>query len=113
MNEDRLLIITRIKKSYEYINKSLISFPHKYNNLRNNIENNLFEMLELCYMANYGLDKNNNQLKCLSKLAMLDYYLKLSFKEEIISKKKFESISKHLNEINAMIKKWNEIDEKS
>lgn len=111
MNEDKLLIISRLKKSYEYINKSLENFPHKYINLKNNIENTLFEMLELCYRANYNLDKNNNQIMCMAKLAMLDYYLKLSYKKEIISKKKFESIAKHLNEIHAMIKKWNKIDE--
>lgn len=113
MNEDKLMIITRIKKSYEYINKNLENFPHKYINLKNNIENTLFEMLELCYRANYNLEKNNNQLMCLAKLSMLDYYLKLSYKEEIISKKKFESIAKHLREIQAMIIKWKDIDETS
>ena len=30
MDEDRLLIITRIKKTYEYILKSLLNYPHKY-----------------------------------------------------------------------------------
>ena len=43
---------------------------------------------------------------------MVDYYLKLSYKEEIISKKKYESISKHLLEINLMIRSWMEKNEK-
>lgn len=113
MNEDRLLIISRIKKTYEYIDKNLENFPHKYINLKNKIENTLFEMLELCYYANYNLDKNNNQLMCLAKLSMVDYYLKLSYKNELISKKKYISIAKLLSEIHAMIRKWNEINETS
>ena len=30
MEEDRLLIITKLKKTYEYILKSLENYPHKY-----------------------------------------------------------------------------------
>jgi hypothetical protein len=44
---------------------------------------------------------------------MLDYYLKLSYKEQIISKKKYESISKHLLEIKLMLRSWIESNEKS
>ena len=42
-----------------------------------------------------------------------NYYLKLSYKEQIISKKKYESISKHLLEIKLMLKSWIESNEKS
>lgn len=69
-------------------------------------------MIELCYVANNGYDKEKNKVVCLSKLSMVDYYLKLSYKEKIISKKKYESISKHLLEINLMIRSWME-NEKS
>ena len=57
--------------------------------------------------------KEKNQIICLSKLSMLDYYLKLSYKEQIISKKKYESISKHLLEIKLMLRSWIESNEKS
>lgn len=113
MNEDKLLIITKIKKTYEYINKSLDNYPHKYINIKNHIEDTLFSMLEICYQANYNLDKHNNQLLCLSELSMLDYFIKISYKNDLISKKKFESISKHLLEIHKMIRKWNTLDEES
>lgn len=113
MEEDKLLIITKLKKIYEYILKSLINYPHKYIELRNNIDKTITEMIELCYIANNGLDKEKNQILCLSKLSMVDYYLKLSYKNEIISKKKYESISKHLLEINLMLKGWIKSNEKS
>jgi len=111
MEEDRLLIITKLKKTYEYILKTLENFPQKYLELKHNIDKEILEMLELCYIANNGYDRNKNQIICLSKLSMTDYYLKLSYKEKIISKKKYESISKHLLEIKLMLKSWIESNE--
>ena len=113
MEEDKLLIITRLKKTYEYILKSLENYPHKYIELRKNIDRTLFEMMELCYVANNGYEKEKNQILCLSKLSMVDYYLKLSYKNKIISKKKYESISKHLLEIKLMLKGWMKSNEES
>lgn len=113
MEEDKLLIITKLKKTYEYILKSLENYPHKYLELKKHIDDTILEMIELCYIANYGFDKEKNQIICLSKVSMVDYYLKLSYKNEIISKKKYESISKHLLEIKIMLKSWIKSNEKS
>ena len=113
MNEDKLLIISKLKKTYEYTLKSLVNYPHKFLELKQNINRTMLEMIELCYIANNGYDREKNQVICLSKLSMVDYYLKLSYKEEIISKKKYESISKHLLEINLMIRSWIESNEKN
>lgn len=113
MEEDKLLIISRLKKTYEYVLKSLDNYPHKYIELKNKIDKTLLEMIELCYIANNGCDAEKNKLLVLSKLSMVDYYLKLSFKKKIISKKKYESIAKHLLEIKLMLKSWIEIDEKT
>lgn len=111
--EDKLLIITKLKRTYEYIFKSLENYPHHYLELKHHIDNTLLEMIELCYIANNGYDKEKNKIICLSKLSMVDYYLKLSYKNEVISKKKYESISKHLLEIELMLKGWMKIDEES
>lgn len=113
MEEDKLLIITRLKKTYEYILKSLENYPHKYIELKRNIDRTLVDMIELCYIANNGYEKEKNQILCLSKLSMADYYLKLSYKNKIISKKKYESISKHLLEIKLMLKGWIKANEES
>ena len=113
MEEDRLLIITRLKKTYEYILKSLENYPHRYLELKQHIDNTILEMIELCYIANNGYEKEKNKIICLSKLSMVDYYLKLSCKKEIISKKKYESISKHLLEIKLMLISWIKSNEKS
>lgn len=101
--EDKLLIITKLKKTYEYVLKSLENYPHRYLELKQHINNTLLQMIELCYIANYGYEREKNKIACLSKLSMVDYYLKLSLKNEIISKKKYESIAKHLLEIQLII----------
>ena len=113
MDEDRLLIITRLKKTYEYMLKLLVNYPHKYLELKNHIDRTMLDIIELCYIANNGYDKEKNQIICLSKLSMIDYYLKLSYKQETISKKKYESIAKHLLEIKLMLKSWMKLDEES
>ena len=103
---DRLLIITKLKKTIEYIDKILDNYPHKYIELKQRLINSLFDMLEHAYLANNSINKYNNQNICIAKLEMIDYYLKLSYKKDIISKKKFESISKHLIEIKNMLFSW-------
>ena len=113
MDEDKLLIITRLKKTYEYILKSLVNYPHKHLELKNHIDRTMLEIIELCYIANNGHDKEKNKIKALSKLSMVDYYLKLSYKQEVISKKKYEGIAKHLLEIKLMLKSWIKIDEEN
>ena len=113
MEEDKLLIITKLKKTYEYILKSLENYPHKYLELKQHIDRTMLDMIELCYISNNGYDKEKNKIISLSKLSMVDYYLKLSYKQEVISKKKYESISKHLLEIKLMLRSWIKIDEKS
>lgn len=44
MEEDRLLIITKLKKTYEYILKSLENYPHKYLEFKRHIDNTMLEM---------------------------------------------------------------------
>jgi hypothetical protein len=103
---DKLLIITKLKKTIEYIDKILDNYPHKYIELKQRLINALYDMLELAYLANNDIQRYNNQNICIVKLEMIDYYLKLSYKKDIISRKKFESISNHLLEIKKMLFGW-------
>lgn len=108
---DKLLIITKLKRTIEYIEKSLDNYPHKYIELKNKINDSLYSMLEYCYLANIDYERYKNQSFCIVQLAMVDYYLKRSYKKDIISKKKYESISKHLLEINKMLFSWRNHEE--
>lgn len=113
--KDNLLIITRIKKTIEYVNKTLNNFPNKDIELKRHIIDDLFMMLEYCYLANNDYEKSKYQTYAMVKISLIDYYLKLSYKKSLISKKQYETLSKHLLEINKMIRAWknNETKEKS
>ena len=50
---------------------------------------------------------------CIIKMNMVDFYMMKSYKKGIISKKKYESISKHLIEIVKMIYGWKKVSEES
>lgn len=103
---DKLLVITKLKRTIEYLYKILDNYPHKYIELKNKLINSLFSMLEYAYLANNSLDRLDNMKKCIVKLEMIDYYLKLSYKKDIISKKYYISISKHLIDINKLLIGW-------
>ncbi len=108
---DKLLIITKLKKTIEYVDKHLDNFPHKHIELKIRIIDALYELLESAYFANIVEDRYDKQSYCIVKIQMIDYYLKRSYKKEIISKKTYESLSKHLLEINKMLYSWRDYEE--
>ena len=111
--KDKLLIIDKLKRTIIYIDKTLDNFPHRNIELKQNINRALYEMLECTYLANNGFEKERNKNQAIIKLQMIDFYLMLSFKKNIISKKKYESIAKHLLEIRKMLFGWLETSEES
>lgn len=100
---DKLLIASKYKKTIEYILKITDNYPHKYIDLKSNISNTCFAILENIYIGN--VNKNNKKL-VIPKIKMLDYYLKLSYKYNIITKRKYEVVSNYLLEITKMIIGW-------
>lgn len=102
MNE-KLLIAKKTKKTIEYIVNLTDNYPHKYIELKSRIINTSFDILEMIYLSNID---NSNKKYIIPKLKMLDYYFKLSYKKEIISKRKYEVISNYLLEIVKMVMGW-------
>ena len=49
---DKLLIASKYKKTIEYILKITDNYPHKYLDLKTNISNTYFEILEYIYIIN-------------------------------------------------------------
>lgn len=96
------LLLSRTEKTTQYINKILINFPHKENLLKNYIEKNMYEMIE-CIFAYQINDSDRIKQKYLKdfliKLAMLNFYIKVSFDKKIISKRQCEVIGRFLIEI--------------
>jgi len=104
--KDKLLIVDKIKKTIIYIDSMLDNYPHRYIELRSNINNSLYELLNNVYLANDKVDDLNNKKRSIINIKIIDFYLMLSYKKKLISKKKYENLSKHLLEIKNMIYGW-------
>ena len=101
---EKFLVIDKVKKTIVYINSILDNFPKKHIELKTNISECLFSLLECIYLAN--IDREKNKRKCIVKLELIDFYILLMFRNMIISKKKYEGISKHLLEIKKLLYGW-------
>ncbi len=105
---DKLLIASKYKKTIEYILNITDNYPHKYIELKQRIINTSFDILENIYITNIDM---NNKKNIIPNIKMLDYYIYLSYKYNIITKRKYEVISNYLLELIKMINIW--LNEKS
>ena len=102
---DRLVIATKVKNTIEYIEKTVINYPHEEKLLKDRIISTSYDLLEIVYYAN--LTKDINSMKnIIVKIKMIDFYLKESVHRKLISLKKFESVGNYLLEINKMVNAW-------
>lgn len=105
---DKLLIASKYKKTIEYIFKITDNYPNKYRELKTRIIDTSFDILENIYIIN---SSGNYKEYLIPKIKMLDYYMYLSYKYNIITKKKYVIISNYLLELIKMINSW--LNEKS
>ena len=95
-------LLNNTKKTIAFINKQLINYPKSEVVLKQNIEKNMYEIIELIFSYSIN-DVERIKIKFLKdliiKLSMLDFYIATSFEKRIISKKKFESTSMFIVEI--------------
>lgn len=103
--QDKLLIVSKIKKTIDYIDKVLINYPKSEYILRNNISDCFYSLLEFIYRANVHKDIFYMK-ESVVKIRMIGYYLKISLDKKIISFKKYENTGSYLLEINKMINAW-------
>jgi len=104
--KDNLLIITKIKRFIETFDTLLNNYPKVEKVLKNNLEKELYLLLEISYMANISINKLIYQQKLLVRIKLIDYYCYCSFKKGIISYKKYTSIVTKLIEIQKMLYGW-------
>ena len=103
--QDKLLIITKTKKSINYIEKIVKNYPHTETMLKNKLVCSYYDLLELVYKAN--IYKEINCMKdILVKLRVIEFYIKLSLDKKLINFKKYEIIGNNLLEINKMVNSW-------
>ena len=77
--------------------------------IKNRLMSNSLDILEYIYLANYNKDIGKRidiQMKILSKISMLDYYLERSYNNKYIREKMCISKCNQLNLITKLIYKW-------
>ena len=106
MNKDKFIVVNETKKFILFINEILINYPRKCYVLKDKIERNSYDILELIYLTNMIDDRLYNQKVIISKISMLDFYLEISYKNEFISLKKLNQGCRILSNINKLMYGW-------
>lgn len=94
------------------MNKILDNFSKKELVLKTRISNSLYDCLEYSYDVYYSNDMYKIKT-ILTKLKMIDFYLKISFDKNIISRKNISNLGIHLRDITNMYYGWFKSYEKS
>lgn len=106
MNKDKFMVVNETKKFIVYVNEILINYPRKCYVLKDKIESTSYDVLELIYLTNMIEDRLYNQKIIISKISMLDFYLEISYKKEIISLKKLNQGCRLLDVIRKLMYGW-------
>lgn len=108
MNSD-FLIVKNMKIFIQSIDNIIVNYPKKEMIIKNRLLNDSLDILELIYLANYHKEVNKKkdiQMKILSKISMLDFYLERSYLNKYISEKVFQNKANQLNKIIKMVHGW-------
>lgn len=103
--KENLIIARRARKTIRYIEKNISNFPNDYMVLKSRIINTLYDILEHIYKANV-FDSIDHKKEIIVCIRMLNFYLYESFDKKLISRKKYESYTNHLLEIDLMVRSW-------
>ena len=106
--KDNLVMIFNFKKTILYLDKIIVNFPNNEKVLKDKISNAMYDILECMYMANEISNYNRviYQKKIVSKIKMIDFYLKISLKKKYISYKKYQKACTNLFNNLKLIYGW-------
>ena len=103
--KDNLIISRVVRKTIRYVEKNIDNFPNNFIVLKTRIIDSLYDILEYTYRANIFQDIEDKK-EIIVKIQMLNFYLEEALNKKLISKKKFESYTNHLIEIDKMVRSW-------
>lgn len=109
MKQDRFIVINLIKKLIVHIDKYLEAFPKKELEIKKEIKQNGFQMLQLAYEANTSQDitkKQDIQEKIVSKIMYIDFLINLCYDKQIINGKKYLKFGEDLNYLMKYVNGW-------
>ena len=109
MRTEKFKVIEFIRQLIIAVDKELINFPKKENELKIRLRSNSYDILELIYEANSteNIDKKVDLLqKILAKVKVIDFLLNLSFDREIITSKKYLKLANRIDDITKFTTGW-------
>lgn len=108
MNE-KFLITKYIKTFILNLDDMIVNMPKKELYMKDKLLDTSLEVLYLVYEANYITDKTikkEKQIKLLSKIHLLDFYIERLYEKKYISEKVCLKKSNELLKISKMVYKW-------
>lgn len=106
--KDQLLIITNIKKTITRLEKMLDNFGKNEIALKNNMKEEMYNLLRNAYMANTFQDERriDYQKNMIINIKMLDFFINTAHHKKFISYNQYTSIGKHLLDIFMLLQGW-------
>lgn len=95
-----------MKRFIMSLDNIIINYPRKENVIKDRLYNDSLDILYLIYLANNSKDRKNIQIKILSKISMLNFYLERSLKNKYISEKVCQKKCNELLNITKLIHGW-------
>lgn len=110
--KDKFYIINLIKKLTYDFDKYLTNFPHKDIELKREIMNTSYHMLQITFEANstYNIDKKIDIIdKIISYIKYLDYLVNLCYDKKIINSKKYLRFGSNLDYLLRYVISWHKV----
>ena len=106
--KDQLLIITNIKKTIARLEKMLDNFGKNEMALKNNMKDEMYNLLRNSYMANTFQDERriDYQKNMIINIKMLDFFVNTAHHKKFISYNQYTRMGKHLLDILMLLQGW-------
>lgn len=99
---EKFEIINKIKKLIIYLDSNLENFPKKDLELKKKLNDEIYDLLKKCYIANETNDKERKkdlQIEIISSIKYIDFLINLCYEKKIINSKKYLQIGEKLDTI--------------
>lgn len=109
MRTEKFKVIQFIRELLEMIDQDMDNFTKKDIELKNELRNKSYEMLETAYLANSMPDVKRKKeiiIKLIAKVKVVDFIINLSFDKEIITKKKYLKFGQKTDDIVRYATGW-------